>query len=152
MLSTAHRVLDGNLIVEHNQTTNRRKKMWRLPDDRDSVLYKATHINHPSNIWVRSNLDHYRFVFDLLYYLTDEYTRRYGKRHKSRDLLPYLLDAPHNIDVVEWSDPPQAMPDDCKRADTVEAYRDFYAKYKSRFAKWKYTQQPEWYDEKIQSI
>jgi hypothetical protein len=41
----------------------------------------------------------------------------------------------------------QAMPDDCKRDDPVEAYREFYHKDKAVFADWKYRDKPHWWDE-----
>ena len=50
LMSTAHRVIDGTEYTD--MTANgRRIKRWRLDDDRESILYKASHINHPSAIW-----------------------------------------------------------------------------------------------------
>lgn len=132
LLSTAHRLLDGN-------------DKFQLPDDRDAILYRATHKNHPSAVWVRSGVDQYRWTHDLLYYLIWEFRARYGKPHATERLQPFLLDAPDNIRVGRWQDPPQCMPDDCKGPDTVLAYRTYYAKYKSNFAKWK-NGQPEWWN------
>ena len=47
LLSTAHRLLDGN----------------KLADERG--LYKATHINHPSSIWVRKSSENYYWLWNL---------------------------------------------------------------------------------------
>jgi hypothetical protein len=139
LLSTAHRVLDGD-------------SKFQLQDERNDVLYRATHRNHPSAIWVRSGVDQYRWVHDLLYYLIYEFRSRYGKPHATERLQPYLIEAPHNIEWdTPWTDPPQCMPDDCKQDDTVQAYRTYYAKYKSGFAKWK-NGQPEWWDATLQGI
>lgn len=146
LLSTAHRVLDGTETLGTSQT-GRKVKRWILPDARENVLYSATHINHPSAVWVRQNIDHYRYQFDLYSCLMDEYTYRYGKDHKCRELFGALFDAPHNIDVeAPWSDPPQAMPDDVKVAgDSIQAYRNYYAKYKNTMAKWTKRQIPYWW-------
>lgn len=142
LLSTAHRILDGTNGV--------------LPDERNDVLYKATHKNHPSALWVRRELDHYRWVHDLLYYLIAEYRYRYGdKPHACERLQPYLLNAPHNIPMdgaFIMDDPPQCMPDDCKGPDTVLAYRTYYAKHKYSIAKWTRREQPEWWDETVQGL
>ncbi len=48
LLSTAHRVLDGQQYVD--DSSGRRIKRWKLNNSfaGDSLLYKATHINHPS--------------------------------------------------------------------------------------------------------
>jgi hypothetical protein len=137
LLSTAHRVLDGSLD-------------GTLYDERNNVLYKTTHKNHPSAVWVRRELDHYRWVHDLLYFLIGEFRYRYGKPHATERLLPLLLDAPYNIpigDSLIMEDPPQCMPDDSKNPDTVIAYRTYYIKYKYHIANWKKREKPEWWTE-----
>jgi hypothetical protein len=143
LLSTAHRVLDGN-------------EKGELPDDRQTVLYRATHKNHPAAKWVRSELDHYRWVHDLLYFLIAEYRFRYKDRqHATERLQPFLLDAPHNIPIdggFIMADPPQCMPDDCKGPDTVNAYRQYYAKHKYSIAKWTRREAPEWWNEATQRL
>ena len=64
LLSTAHRVLDGTM--EWGQTkTGRKAKRWRLPDDRERELYLASHIQHPSGVWVRSSSGELRLVVAL---------------------------------------------------------------------------------------
>ena len=80
LMSTAHRVIDG---TEYTDLTanGRRIKRWRLDDDRESILYKASHINHPSAIWCRANYDNYVWLYRMWFYLCKEYTYRYGKVH-----------------------------------------------------------------------
>jgi hypothetical protein len=145
LLSTAHRVLDGTMSIQ-TSSTNRKTKNWKLNDQRETILYKVSHLNHPSAIWARSNIDHYRWLYDLFYSLIGEYKYRYeGKYHKCETLLIPLLNCPENIPIVDWQDPPQAMPDDCKTEDTVEAYRNYYRNHKRRMASWKIRSIPEWY-------
>ena len=146
LLSTAHRVLDGNMYLGRT-AGNRNIKRWQLPDWRESVLYKASHINHPCGFWVRDNLDHYRWLYDLMYQLIGEYKYRYNdKYHKCEAMLMPLLDAPNNIPIVDWREPPQAMPEDSKvLGDSVQAYRNYYKNHKARFASWKVRSVPEWY-------
>ena len=125
LLSTAHRVLDG--------------------DDEPVDLYKIAHKNHPSTIWTRSSKQHYQWLFRLFRKLNIEYGIRYGKIHLSWEKLNrYLEFAPKNIKDNGWTDPPQCMPDHCKKPDTVEAYRNYYLVEKSYFATWK-TKQPKWW-------
>lgn len=45
--------------------------------------YKATHKNHPCNIWARQTQDNYWWLFRHFKALSDEYTFRTGKTHKS---------------------------------------------------------------------
>ncbi len=96
----------------------------------DAVSYKSTHVNHPSAIWTRQSKLHYDYVVTLATYLGREFFIRYGKNHKSRDVLvaellkppPALYDAP-----AIWRDPPLAMPDEFKSDDAVLSYRLYYA-------------------------
>ena len=82
LMSTAHRILDGTQSIGLSKT-ERKVKRWTLPDEREQILYIAGHVNHPSAVWVRKNVDHYRWLFDLTYYLIYEYKYRYdGKYHK----------------------------------------------------------------------
>ena len=55
LLSTAHRLLDGTMWIDRT-ANNRRIKRWRLDDDREDNLYKAGHINHPSQYGVEKLL------------------------------------------------------------------------------------------------
>lgn len=41
----------------------------------------------------------------------------------------------------------QAMPDKYKDQSSVIAYRKYYVNEKMRFAKWKYSEKPEWIDD-----
>jgi len=114
LLSTAHYILDGK-----------------------QVGYKPTHKNHPCAVWVRKSVYNYVYLYDLFQRLCAEYTKRYGKVHKTAELLQVLNSAPHNMPLGEFTEPPQCLPDDCKCGNTVEAYRKYYINYKSKFAKWK---------------
>ncbi len=49
LLSTAHRVLDGTCMIGISDL-GRKRTSWILPDNRYNILYKATHINHPSAV------------------------------------------------------------------------------------------------------
>jgi len=134
MLSTAHRELDGD-----------------VPD----ILYKSTHKNHPSTIWARSSKQHYDWLYRLFRQLSAEYTLRYSKSgnwgrdlkvHKTWNKLGKILKtAPKNIKDNGWVDPPQCMPDHCKKPDTIDAYRNYYLTEKSSFSTWKYSKQPTWW-------
>ena len=73
LLSTAHRMLDGTQYTD--ASSGRRIQRWKLDNSNmDGVLYKASHINHPSAIWVRENAIQYQYMYDLFVELCDEYT------------------------------------------------------------------------------
>ena len=65
LLSTTHRFLDGTLSTGISNT-GRKQTRYVLPDERDNILYKSTHINHPSAVWVRQSRDNYAWLWQLL--------------------------------------------------------------------------------------
>lgn len=95
--------------------------------------YKPTHPRHPCVLWAGDSLAHWRWTRRLGVELGAEYTHRRGKVHASALVIAGLPETPA-IPDLGWSDPPQAMPDDCRRTDPVAAYRAYYAVAKSRFA------------------
>ena len=97
--------------------------------------YKPTHVKHPSVLWACNSIDQYRWLIDFGKALCGEYTWRYGKTHASQKIIEALPNSPALPDAG-WQEPPQAMPDDCKRDDPVEGYREFYRAEKRSFAKW----------------
>lgn len=152
LLSTAHRVLDGTLSSGLSPS-GRRKKVYTLTDDRDSILYSATHVHHPSAIWVRQTDQNYIWLSNMLLALCEEYTYRYGKVHKvERDGLAYVLlkNVPKNIPKSAFTTPTPAMPDEVKIAgDSLASYRNYYIKNKTHLASWKKRNVPEWYSANI---
>lgn len=145
LLSTAHRVLDGKEY--YDRTANgRRIKRWHMNDNyMEQGLMKASHVNHPSNQWLRKSKANYEWLFELWVELLGEYTHRYGKIHKCFERYDYLKNPPKNISDKPFTQPTPAMPDDVKNEDSIKAYRDYYIIYKDRMAKWTKRQVPEWY-------
>ncbi len=115
--------------------------------DNVSQLYKPTHKNHPSTVWARQSATNYLWLWHLLNELCKEYTHRYKKIHKVQcsGLLDTLFTFPSTMPILPFTEPPQAMPDDCKAHNTIQAYRDYYIKYKAHIAKWTNRQIPSWF-------
>lgn len=150
LLSTAHRVLDGVAVQGKSVSGLRNVKRWRLDNEFDSVYYSASHVNHPSAVWVRTSPYHYNWLHNLFAGLLTEYTYRYGKVHKCASLLEPLQRFPAKQDYADWEEPPQCMPDDSKDAfSSVIAYRNYYKNHKASFAKWSKRPTPFWWDEQI---
>lgn len=144
LLSTAHRIIDGTMLLPE---TGRQVKYWKLQDSKlDSLLYKATHVNHPSAVWARASSFNYNWLFELLFELCCEYTHRYGKVHKteSSGVMEALLKTPDNMPIDSFTYPTPAMPDECKVEDVMQSYRNYYFMHKSRMFKWKNRAIPDW--------
>ena len=92
--------------------------------------YKKTHINHPCAIWTRESLDNYIWLSLLGLALCDEYTFRYGKVHKTQPYMIWLASHPPDLPDVGITLIRQAMPEEYKRPNPVEAYRAYYRENK----------------------
>lgn len=151
LLSTAHRVADGTLW--YGKTTNGRKiARYFLPDgEMNEVLYKASHINHPSAKWVRDSIEHYEWLYDLWVELCNEYQYRYNRVHESfRKLELFLMLPPQNIKRKGFVQPPPAMksfPQCIVAGDSIASYRNYYWKAKRDFCVWTKRQKPDWWIE-----
>ena len=65
LLSTAHRVIDGN-EWEGRTVNGRRVKRYFLEDPlMNENVYKACHVNHPSAKWVRDSRENYNWLYDM---------------------------------------------------------------------------------------
>ena len=149
LLSTAHRILDGTEYIDKTKT-GRNVKRWRLPDERETVLYSATHINHPSAVWCRATNNNYNWLYCHFVALLHEYTYRYGKIHKCEDMVVALMQPPKNIPVGNLTPVTPAMPDEYKvTGDSVASYRNYYRVAKARMHKWTNRETPEWINENV---
>lgn len=152
LLSTAHRVLDGTLSVGVSKS-GRKKTSYVLEGQRDSVLYSATHINHPSAVWVRQSDMNYDWLFDLFQRCLDEYTERYRKVHATSRIEAHLAHLPTNIPKEAFTEPPPAMPEQYKVAgDSVSSYRNYYLGDKVKMSRWTNREMPEWFADGINTL
>ena len=148
LLSTAHRVIDGEEYVGQSQS-GRKAKRWRLSGNVDAIMYAATHINHPSAVWVRENSANYAWLYDHLLALGREYTHRYGRTHLTIDKLKDILeDAPENI---EQSNVMTKMPSCMDKQyivslDPITNYRNYYNYGKTDLLRWSNRPPPQWID------
>ncbi len=112
----------------------------------EQVPYKLSHKNHPCSIWARQCIENYIWLCDLGLSLCEEYTYRYGKRHKSQDVIEWcLINKPNlreNGDITSFA---LAMPDECKTKTAVESYRLYYLTHKRDMSTWKSRNKPEWF-------
>lgn len=130
LLSTAHVVIDGN-----------------------QVAYKATHLDHPSTLWVMEAQDNYRWAYRHLQALIEEHQYRYPSSplHKTARHLEGLSEPPRGIKLTKRTPIKLAMPLILRTLfDGVNAYREYYSIYKRKFkdgrdATWTRRSPPDWF-------
>lgn len=118
------------------------------PYDPGTAPYRRTHYNHRCSVWTRTSQANYAWLIRHAKALASEYTMRYGKRHKSTDIILWCEDNQHRLEFLKQGMTPfaQAMPDEYRREDAVEAYRAYYLGQKYTFAKWeKGREAPDWW-------
>jgi len=155
MLSTAHRIIDGTEY--YGKTANGRKiKRWLHPNaDLELSLYLASHVKHPSTIWVMQSAYNYIWLYRHMMALNEQFKLRYDKPfdHMTIQKLGKILkEIPKNIPLNKiGTEPPPAMPDECKvPGDSIASYRKYYIMKKRPFATWrKPSKMPEWYKQGI---
>lgn len=108
--------------------------------------YKRTHYNHPCGKWTRETYDNYQWLITHGLALCDEYTYRYGKKHKCKDIILWCK---QNINASVFNNNgltelPKCMPDEYKVTNVVESYRNYYKGAKKSFATWTKRNIPEW--------
>lgn len=117
-------------------------------------LYKPTHKNHPSTIWVGTSFANYTWTMKLLDGLLVEYSYRYGKKHKTLNVYRRIFDTSWKLSFPETYDGyPLCMPEQYKSGvdntnleRVVDAYRNYYINEKAYFATWKRREKPYWFD------
>lgn len=152
LLSTAHRLLDGELQVRQRLVPGtlenpkyRKHKVWLLRDERQDFMYQATHMNHPSAVWTRTSVENYLWLVEHFDGLLREYEHRYKKRHKCFDMLMMLQSPPKKLEEWDMTPMPSAMAEEYKISDDpLTNYRNYYKIGKASMHKWTNRQPPEW--------
>lgn len=131
------------MILEHCQLLSTAINIH----SKESVVgtYKTTHLNHPCTIWARDTRENFKWLCEATEELFQEYTRRYGKQHKSYSIFQVCRNHTNLIPEGDRTPFAQAMPDDYKNPDAVTAYRTYYLKDKKDISKWKLGNVPQWW-------
>lgn len=140
-----------------------------LLDFKNNIPYMVTHKNHPCCKWSYSGSDNFIWLLLLFIETLKEYTNRYKKQHASSKVHRFMgtwnlfinelwNSNPHEGDNIHLKQlrigklmmdyPPQVMPEEFRMSDReyIVAYRNYYNRDKSRFAKWNYSETPDWFE------
>lgn len=153
LMSTAHRVIDGK-EYEGRTRLNRRIKRWLHPNkELEQILYKASHIKHPSGIWCRTTTGNYEWLYRHFLAACAEYTHRYGKVHLTELKLSKIFKTPpKNLPTGPRTEFAVAIAADqtCRKIPDFNSLKpvDKYKQYiinDKPFAVWTNRQPPEWF-------
>lgn len=111
--------------------------------------YKPTHKNHPCTVWARESLGNWEWLIAHGNALGEEYTKRYGKVHKSHLVIKEC--AKFLVPLLGERTPfALAMDDKWKtNNDPIKSYRNFYSNkvfQDGSIPTWKHTPTPQWFD------
>jgi len=88
----------------------------------DQILYKATHINHPSSKWTRATRSNFLWLCEHLDGLLSEYTNRFGKMHKCQPKAQAFRALSVHIPAGIETPMLLAMPPQFHTSDSVRSY------------------------------
>jgi len=134
--------VDKHVVKQLLEEVQILQSAYYYTDQEHLATYRLAHKNHPCTVWARYSLDNWIWLYNHAMALYDEYTYRYGKQHKSGELLidMQLPDLP----ARGLTKHAQAMPDEYKSECAVEAYRRYYNNDKRDLFNWKKRKEPEW--------
>ena len=113
------------MILEYAQLLSSAHHVYNSPIA--DKVYKKTHVNHPTAVWVRQSIDNYKRVYRVMLALGEEYTKRYGKTHLTIIKMKNLLASPpEGIPHLGPLPVPQCMPEECKRETSRQGYLVYY--------------------------
>jgi len=122
-------------------------QMLCAPFPAGEAPYKRTHYNHPCTQWCRASKENYTWLLNHANALAAEYTYRYGKTHKSQQVIEWCNRHKGQLSFSRRILTPfaLAMPEQYKVASAVDSYRNYYINEKLGFAKWnKRRNKPTW--------
>lgn len=117
------------MIVEYAQLLSTAHHLINPESDLTKVIYRKTHFNHPSAVWVRESRAHYQWVYTCATELCRLYSFRTGKSHATTKVLDKLVNPPKSLEAFEFTPPPVAAPQEFKivgeRFGTTTAYQHY---------------------------
>jgi hypothetical protein len=118
--------------------------------------YKPSHKNHPSSLWTRASYDNFQWLIAHAHAISDEYTARYGKIHKSQAVLDWCEDNVFKLGFDSFDLTPFAIAisedsicrtlPEFESLSATEKYKAYCFFDKQHIASWK-RNRPDWYNE-----
>ena len=140
------------MVTELYQQLGSALRRYGATDEQMPLTSKGTPLrggyhNHPCTKWCGESRSNFEWASEHAIGLAKEYTFRYGKTHACEAGIRRMAEMSDMINNGSMTRFAQAMPDEYKNEDAVQAYRAYYVGEKSAIAKWKNTDTPSWFQE-----
>lgn len=145
---------DKHVVKMPLETAQMLSAVWHhhhFPEHMPDGLYKASYMKHPCTLWAAQTMGNYDWLVQLGLALCAEYTHRYEKHHASARVIAICsLQNPfdEHTNITPFA---QAMPDQYKHHDAVQAYRAYYNGEKAYIGNYKKRQVPRWFINAVQT-
>jgi hypothetical protein len=144
----------GSAVIRHGA------KPEQMPLTSKGTPLKGGYHNHPCTKWVGDSVSNYQWTCKFGIALSLEYSRRYGKSHSCHNGLlklssmSYLLPSGPLTDFAIAISPQQTCRQhpEFQSLDAVGKYRLYYICDKSSFARWNYSQTPNWFTKELDKV
>ena len=87
--------------------------------------YASFNPKHPTVIWASKSKSNWLWAQQLGIELCREFTYRYGRVHKTEEIIR-TLKCPPELPDLAFTDPTPAMPDEFRSTNSLNSYRRFY--------------------------
>lgn len=104
-----------------------RKHGGHVPLKKDGTPYETAHPHHPCTLWSGTTLRNWTWLVEHAEAAADEYMRRFGNDNDCVRVLGELAQFGGRPDCGPLTAFAQAMPEQYRGPDAVEAYRRYYA-------------------------
>lgn len=115
-------------------------------------IYKATHLHHPCVKWCAESWDNFKYTLTLGSYISNEYSFRYHKYHKSSKIIDICFI--QSVGMIKIENAPVCEnhaqfvycgPSKYLTDSIVQSYRNYFCAEKRHIAKWTKRSIPYWY-------
>ena len=118
-----------------------------MPYTMSGTRYRGGYHRHPCTVWAGDTRMNFMWLATHALALCKEYEERFIKEHACRQPILHMIEWMDNIPKGDYTPFAQAMPDECKHEDAVQAYRAYYhSKVHSKGGvHYRHTDPPDWW-------
>lgn len=110
--------------------------------------YKITHFNHPCCVWARETKGNYVWLLRYGLAIYSEFKFRFRKSHASSKVIDWCAEHLFSVSLASNSHNKtefvQAMPEQYRSSNPIEAYRHYYATEKKDLLNYTRRNAPKW--------